>query len=345
MKLSSQDYIVVEGHVDIFELTRRLHLGEEAPLRDNLMPRFLKGGIDVVFLPVGGDGVHHRDGSERPLVGSLDVLDLFLREVEKTEGTARIILSKEDLPTHPDPNHVYFLMELEGGRPFQEDYSSGKSMERKLALLRCFYRLGVRSVQLTHNGRNELGDGLNDRRTGGGLSEFGVAVIKEMNRLGMLVGVSHLSDEGFFDALEVSESPIVATHSNARAVYDHPRNLSDEQLKALAENGGVVGMHFLGMMMAEPTMDHYLDHIDHVIQVTGSTRHVGIGIHGFDPEFTALFPYERASNMPCAKEGLPYDEHLGMMIEGLANRGYREAEIADIMGGNYLRVLRQVLRA
>jgi len=343
MKLSSHDYIVTEGHIDIFEITERLSMGEGAPLQNSLMPRYLNGGIDVIFIIVGGDGVHHRDGSQRPLVGSLDVLDLFLREVEKTHGAARIILSKADLPQEPDPDHVYFLMELEGGRPFQEDYSSGKSIERKLALLRCFYRLGVRSVQLTHNGRNELGDGLNDRRTGGGLSQFGVAVIQEMNRLGMLVGVSHLSEPGFFDALEVSEAPIVATHSNARDVYDHPRNLSDEQLKALARNGGVAGMHFLGMMMAEPTMDHYLDHIDHVVQITGSTKHVGIGIHGFDPEFTRLFPHEQASNMPHAKEGLPYEDHLGLMIEGLADRGYDEEAIADIMGGNYLRVLRQVL--
>ena len=204
MKLTSRDYIVTEGHIDIFEITKRLGMGEKAPLRDSLMPRFQEGGIDVVFLPVGGDGVHHRDGSQRPLVGSLDVLDLFLREAEKTEGAAKIILSAADLPPRPDPKHVHFLMELEGGRPFQEDYSSGKTMERKLAMLRCFHRLGVRSVQLTHNGRNELGDGLIDRGTGGGLSQFGVAVIKEMNRLHMLVGVSHLSDPGFFQVLGVS---------------------------------------------------------------------------------------------------------------------------------------------
>jgi membrane dipeptidase len=343
MKLTSRDYIVTEGHIDIFEITKRLRMGEEAPLRDSLMPRFQDGGIDVVFLPVGGDGVHHRDGAQRPLVGSLDVLDLFLREAGKTGGAARIILSGADLPAGPDPDHVHFLMELEGGRPFQEDYSSGKTMERKLAVLRCFHRLGVRSVQLTHNGRNELGDGLIDRGTGGGLSQFGAAVIEEMNRLHMLVGVSHLSDPGFFDALEISEAPIVATHSNARAVHGHRRNLSDEQLEALAENGGVAGMHFLSMMMSEPTMEHYLDHIDHVVQITGSAEHVGIGIHGFDPEFTRLFPHEQASNMPHAKEGLLYQDHLGLMIEGLAGRGYGEEEISQIMGGNYLRVLRQAL--
>ncbi len=343
MKLSPHDYMVVEGHIDIFEMTTRLRMGETAPLHNSMMPRFLTGGIDLIFMPVGGDGVHHRDGSERPLVGSLDVLDLFLREVENTQGAARVILSAQDLPLAPDPDHVYFLMELEGGRPFQEDYSSGKSMERKLALLRCFRRLGILSVQLTHNGRNELGDGLNDRRTGGGLSQFGIAVIQEMNRLNMLVGLSHLSDPAFFEALEASDTPVVVTHSNARAVYDHPRNLSNDQLKALAENGGVAGMHFLGMMMAQPTMAHYLDHIDHVVEVTKSTEHVGIGIHGFDPEFTHLYPHERVSNMPHAKDGLANKDHLALMIEGLARRQYNEDEIAQIMGGNYLRVLRQVL--
>lgn len=135
-------------------------------------------------------------------------------------------------------------------------------MERKLALLRCPRRLGVFSVQLSHNSRNELGDGLNDRRTGGGLSQFGVAVIQEMNRLSMLVGLSHLSDPGFFDALEVCDAPVVVTHSNARAVHNHPRNLSDEQLKTVAEDGGVVGRWVLGHRLCDrqPRASHLRGH-------------------------------------------------------------------------------------
>ena len=203
--------------------------------------------------------------------------------------------------------------------------------------------MGIRSVQLTHNGRNELGDSFSERDGRAGLSLFGVEAIREMNRLGILVGVSHLSDAGFFDALAVSEKPIVATHSNARAVYDHPRNLTDAQLKALAKNGGVAGMHFLGMMLAEPTVDHYLDHVDHVVQVTGSSEHVGIGIHGFDPDFNRLLPQGKGSNPPDAPEGLSNQEHLSRFIEGMLSRGYAEADIARFLGGNFLRVLKQVL--
>jgi membrane dipeptidase len=164
-----------------------------------------------------------------------------------------------------------------------------------------------------------------------------------MNKLGILVGVSHLSDTGFFDALAVSEDPIVASHSNARAVFDHPRNLTDPQLKALAKNGGVAGMHFLGMMMAEPTVDHYLDHVDHVIQATGSTEHVGIGIHGFDPDFNRLLPQGKGSNPPDAPEGLSNEQHLRRFIDGMLSRGYSEGDVSRFMGGNFLRVLKQVL--
>ena len=342
--LTPEDLIIANGHRDIFELTERAH-SEPAPLRDSWLPRLLRGGGGIVFLPVGGDGVHHRDYSERPLVGSLDVLDLFLRDLEGCQGKASVILTKDDLPTEPQPGHVHFLMELEGGRPFQEDYSSGKKMERKLALLRCFHRLGIRSVQLTHNGRNELGDGIIDKRTQGRLSEFGAAVVREMNRLRMLVGVSHLNDEGFFDALEISDAPIVATHSNARAVYDHPRNLSDDMLRALAQNGGVCGIHYFGMMMAEYTMKHFLDHIDHVVEIMGGTQYVGIGYLGNDPPHIDVFPSKAASVPKNARypQGMGYREQHEALIEGLTERGYDNQGIADIMGGSYVRVLRQVL--
>jgi membrane dipeptidase len=196
MPYGPYDCVIVEGHRDSFELTRRRRLGEEKPLAKGLLPRFLHGGYDVVVFIVGGDCVTHRDMSDRPLEGSLDVLDFFINECQAAEGKAGIIKYKEDVPTEPLRGQVRFLLELEGGRPFQEDYTSGRKMREKMATLRAFYRLGVRSVQLTHNGRNELGDGMIDRRSKGGLSEFGLAVVKEMNRLHMLIGISHLSDTG-----------------------------------------------------------------------------------------------------------------------------------------------------
>jgi len=338
------DYVIAEGHQDIFELTIRRARGDKAPLRDGQLRRFLTAGIDVVFIIVGGDATHHRDGSERPLDGSLDVLDMFLLECEKAGDAAWVILSEADIPAEPDAHSVGFVMELEGGRPFQEDYSSGKSMEKKLANLRNFYRLGVRSVQLTHNGRNELGDGLIDRETGGRLSQYGVAVIREMNRLGMLVGVSHLSEAGFYHALEVSEKPIVATHSNCRAIYDHPRCLTDDQIKALASHGGVVGIQFLKLMLAELTLEHYLEHIDHACQLAGP-EYVAATTHGFDPIFMQVFGNAFNRSIPDGQHdnGSAYYEGLAQVIQGLIKRGYNGEEIAGIMGKNLLRVLTQAL--
>ncbi|MFC1712778.1 dipeptidase [Candidatus Poribacteria bacterium] len=344
MERGTHDYIIAEGHQDIFELTIRRARGDKAPLRDGQLCRLLTAGVDVVFIIVGGDATHHRDGSERPLEGSLDVLDMFLLECEKAGDAASVVLSRADIPSEPDPDGFCFVMELEGGRPFQEDYSSGKGMLRKLANLRNFHRLGVRSVQLTHNGRNELGDGLIDRETGGRLSQYGVAVIREMNRLGMLIGVSHLSESGFYHALEVSEKPIVATHSNCRAVYDHPRSLTDDQIKAMASHGGVVGIQFLKLMLAELTLEHYLDHIDHACQLVGP-EHVAATTHGFDPIFMEIFGSAFNRSIPEGQhnDGSAYKERLTQFIRGLEKRGYDQEEIAGILGHNLLSVLAQVL--
>ncbi len=132
----SHGYLIAEGHQDIFELTIRRSRGEEAPLRNGQLRRLLTAGVDVVFIVVGGDATHHRDGSERPLEGSLDIIDMFWMECEKAGPAASVILSRYDIPSKPDPQCVRFVMELEGGRPFQEDYSSGKNIKRKLTVIR-----------------------------------------------------------------------------------------------------------------------------------------------------------------------------------------------------------------
>ena len=310
---------------------------------------FSAGGYDIVDFIVGGDSVTHRAMSDRPLEGSLDVLDFFINEIQASNGKASIIKYKEDVPTQPQKDHVWFLMELEGGRPFQEDYSSGRKTHEKLATLRQFYRLGVRSVQLTHNGRNELGDGIWDRRTKGGLSEFGAAVVAEMNRLHMMIGVSHLNEEGYFDVLELSKDPIFVTHSNACAVFDHPRNLTNDQLRGLAQNEGIVGIHFLTMMLCKerlPTLEDFLQHIDYVAELIGP-QHLAFGILGNDPTYTSVFPHTVKDTIltPEYPEGMEYYDQAKLVMEELDKRGYNSEDIYNIMGGNFARVMRQVLPA
>src|SRR5690606_30161839 len=118
-------------------------------------------------------------------------------------------------------------------------------------ILRIFYRLGVRAVGLTWNYRNELADGQAEAESGGGLTRAGRAVVREMERLGMLIDVSHLSDASFEQVLEVAEGPVFASHSNARRICRHPRNLTDEQIRAIAARGGVIGINFAPQFLVE----------------------------------------------------------------------------------------------
>jgi len=348
MRRGVGDYFLVEGHRDNFELTARRRKGEACPLA-SWLPRLRRAALNVSVIAVGGDGLHHRDGSDRPLEGSLDVLDMFLNDVEALRARGepvQVVLTRDDLPSRPDDGVVRFVLEIEGGRPFQEDYSSGKPMHRKLALLRTFFRLGIRSIHLTHNGRNELGDGGNEA-DGGRLSRFGVAVLAEAQRLGMNVSLAHLTDSCIAHALEVAEKPLTATHDNARAVYPHPRNFTDDQLRAMARNGGVVGIHFL-RMMCDPQrllLDDYVDHVVHAARVAGH-QHVGIGWLGSDQGFRE-FAGSHANSFVAEAGGAPLEmrEAYETLIERLAARGFTDDQIGAFLGGNYLRVFREVLPA
>ena len=152
----------------------------------------------------------------------------------------------------------------------------GEALAGSLGVLRMLYKVGVRSLTLTWNGRNELGDGVG--ASGKGLTAFGRAVVREMNDLGMLVDVSHLSERGFWDAMKVSTQPLIASHANCRALCDHPRNLTDAQIRAVAGQGGVIGVTFVPDFLGgeTPSVDNVLDHIDHMIAVGGEDC-VGLG--------------------------------------------------------------------
>jgi len=125
---------------------------------------------------------------------------------------------------------IAILLTMEGGRPLE-----GKPNFEILVGLRTFYRQGLRVLQLVDNGRNQIADGKGEARTRGGLTNFGISVVEEMNHLGMLIDVAHLAEPGFWDVIETSKDPVIDSHSNAKPVYDHPRNLTDEQIKAIAK--------------------------------------------------------------------------------------------------------------
>jgi membrane dipeptidase len=219
---------------------------------------------------------------------------------------------------------IPFVLHFEGAKPFGENTE----------LVNAFQTCGVRSAQLTWNGRNLVADGAGER-SGAGLSNFGVDLVREMNRQHMLIDLSHISDRGFWDALEFSQDPMIVSHANCRSLCDHPRNLTDDQIKALAGKGGVIGVCFYSGFISknEATLDKLLDHLDHIVDLVG-VEHVGVG-----PDFVY---YDHAYLTVKYPKGLEDTTKMLNLTEGLMTRGYSDEEITKIWGENLLGVYQRV---
>ncbi len=217
-----------------------------------------------------------------------------------------------------------------------------------------FYNLGQRISQLTYNERNRIGDGSTER-TDSGISDFGVDIIEKMDQLGMAVDVSHCGDRTTLDAFEFSNKPVLMTHANCRALNDHPRCKTDEAIKEMAKNGGVMGITFLRMFVRgeDPvTLDHVIDHYEHIAKLVG-VEHLGLGtdydLYGYDQmlpdELEAMkqsFKRSYAVRKKVDIEGLNHPKKIFDLANGLLNRGFSKTEIIAILGGNLKRVLKDV---
>jgi membrane dipeptidase len=341
------DYIIVEGHRDIWEFNDRFRLPDRkqhSPMRDFLVPRLIAGGLSVVIMPAGGDSVDQRGGDEQLLEGSLRVIDMLLVEIEKTNGKATIIRSKADVPTSPNRDTVQIFLDHEGGASIQTNPQPGYHPDRRLAMLRHFFRLGVRGMQLTHNGRNMLADGIAGGKMGSRLSSFGVEVVREMNRLGMLIGVSHLSANGVLHVAEISKQPIVSTHQNILPFVKSSQalELTDEEVKAIAGTGGVVGIRYIE---GQTPYSVLVDECEHLARTVG-VQHIGVGWLGHDDghPYNGYVPgATEPRRPPSAIEGQSMSEHWTTFIGLLQKRGFKDDQIAMIVGGNFLRVMKAVL--
>jgi membrane dipeptidase len=218
-----------------------------------------------------------------------------------------------------------------------------------------FHALGQRVSQLTYNRRNMIGDGSTER-TNGGLSDFGVSIVEKMNAVGMAVDVSHSGDQTTLDACAVSKKPVLFTHSNARALNPgHPRCKTDEAIRAMAKTGGVMGITGVRMFVKadEPTtIEHFLDHYDHVAKLVGP-QHLGIGsdidLDGYDdmpPEenrrLRAGYKGSYGFREKIDIEGVDHPKRVYDLTEGLIRRKYSDADIRGILGGNFRRVLAEI---
>ena len=218
-----------------------------------------------------------------------------------------------------------------------------------------FHQFGMRMVQLTYNSVNHVGGGCTDR-TDCGVTRFGAEVIARMNDLGILVDVSHCGDQTTLDACKLSRAPVIVSHAGARGLLAHPRNKSDEALKAIADTGGYVGLFCVPQFLSDdphPSIEHFLDHVDYVADIVGIDR-VGIGTdwplqspawgmerlhewlmgHGFDADDGFAAPKTLAG----------FDDYrdLPNITRGLVARGFSDDEIVGVLGGNFLRVFREV---
>jgi membrane dipeptidase len=282
--------------------------------------------------------------------------------------------SVDDIERAHKQKKLAALMGIEGGH----------SIENDIHLLRDYYRLGVRYMTLSWSNTNEWADSsgdINDAKVAhhNGLSDFGKQVVLEMNRLGMMVDISHVADKTFFDAIAATKVPVIASHSSARALTDHPRNMTDDMLRAVAKNGGVVQTNFYDAFIDDgyrraadaqkkeaeaavkarlaelkaagkpvtyldkdaverewaakiprPPLKSLIDHIDHIAKVAG-VDHVGLG-SDFDGVSGAT------------PEGIDSAADLPKITQALLDRGYSAEDIRKILGGNLLRVFRQVER-
>ena len=297
---------------------------------------------------------------------ALDLIDATDQQVVKHSDILALAGTADDIERLHREGKIGILMGVEGGHETEGD----------LRTLDIYYRLGVRYMTLTHTKNDELGDSSGDKPRWKGLSPLGKQAVARMNQLGMMVDISHVSDSTFYDALAASKAPLLASHSSCRALCSAPRNMTDDMIRALASNGGVMDINYYSGFLSQAFADAYAkiekqvdaqlaetrasyakqgkrlsyieeeriqqqlikdlpvpsytaiaDHIDHAVKV-GGIDHVGLG-SDFDGIDSAPRGMEDVSKIPA-------------LVGELARRGYSEEDLEKILGGNVLRVMREV---
>jgi membrane dipeptidase len=299
--------------------------------------KYRDSGINVFHVAVGTGGQNAHDSTMRFVSGWNSFLagqdERFMR-----------VDSAADLDRVKASGKVGILIGVQNSEHFRTPTD-----------VELFYGLGQRVSQLTYNTRNMIGDGSTER-TNGGLSDFGVSIVERMNTVGMAVDVSHSGDQTTLDACAVSKKPVLFTHSNARALNPgHPRCKTDEAIRAMARTGGVMGITGVRMFVrqTEPTtIEHFLDHYDHVAKLVGP-QHLGIGsdidLDGYDdmpPEenrrLRAGYKGSYGFRDKLDIEGIDHPKRVYDLTEGLIRRKYSDADIRGILGGNFRRVLTEI---
>jgi len=369
-----QELLTIDTHADTplrmvrpgFDISKRNDPGRGGGKID--FPGMKEGGLDGIFFAVyTGQGPRDQEGNEHARQRALELFDTIHAVIQRYPDMVQLGLKADDLETINNNDRLAIFIGMENGYPIGKDIS----------LVKEYYDLGTRYITLCHSSNNDICDSSTDRdgTEHDGLSEFGEQVVKEMNRLGIIIDVSHVSDGTFFDVLELSEAPVIASHSGARAVMDHPRNLSDSMLVRLAEENGVIQVCLVPEYIreAEPFPER------------DSARQAVVQKHGNYYELPeedreaflrdwyavdSIFP----PHLPTVSDFVDHIDHvvrvagidhvgIGSDFDGggaledcydvsemdnityeLLRRGYSEEDIQKIWSGNFLRVFREVER-
>jgi membrane dipeptidase len=330
------------------------------------IPRMREGGLDAEFFSIWVPS----DLTGPPAVKkAMDLIDAVRETVRAHPNDMMLATTAADIRRASGEHKIAALMGMEGGHMIDDD----------LRLLRSYAALGVRYLTLTHFKNNNWADSSTDKPAHNGLTPFGKDVVRELNRLGVMVDISHVADKTFYDAIATTTAPVIASHSSCRAISHHPRNMTDDMLRALAKNGGVVMINYEVSFLSEEyrlasekqngdvvtqlsamskkcggdeacstlesarinteamnsgklpkvTWDTIIEHIDHAVKVAG-VDHVGLG-SDFD-----------GATMPI---GLEDASKLPKITDALLKKGYSDADVTKILGGNLLRVMEAVERA
>jgi len=327
-------------------------------------PRMKDGGMDAAFMAAFiGQGPCTPKARDRAKIKTIEIIDAIHRVLGENKENAQLALSADDA----------YKIEKEGKRAVYIGVENGYGLGKDINLVKDFYERGARYITLTHTKNNDIGDSSTDEEQFGGLSEFGRDVVKEMNELGMIIDVSHISDKAFNDIVEISKAPVIASHSCARAICDHPRNLSDELLLKLKANDGVIQMCILSDYVKASPPNPERDSALHELRVK----------YRFfkdlkDEELKEARKEWRALNIKYPREsatvsdavdhidhivkvigidhvgiGTDFDgggglsdcrdvSEMGNITLELVRRGYTEEQIRKIWGGNFMRVFRAI---
>ncbi|MBI9036764.1 MAG: dipeptidase [Bacteroidales bacterium] len=365
-----EEVLTIDSHVDTpmrlirdgFDISKRNDPDESRSKVD--FPRMKEGNLDGIFFAVFlGQGERTKEGNKKAKEKTLKIFEAIHKSVQDNPEMAEIALTPDDAHRIEKNGKRAIFIGIENGYPIGNDLSSIKE----------YYDLGARYITLCHTKNNDICDSSTDTIEHHGLSKFGEDVIRKMNDLGMMIDVSHISDEAFYDVIEISKSPIIASHSCARAICDNPRNLDDKMLEKLAKNGGVIQMCILSDYVEEPEPNLERDAAQEAVR----TKYKGFvdlsdeEMKNARKDWYAIdkkYP-RKLTNVSRVVDhidhivevaginhvGIGTDFDGGGGVEGcydvsemgnitleLVKRGYTKKEIEKIWGGNLMRVLKVV---